>query len=778
MLSRTIVTLILVAALTGAVTAADERQNWITVRLNVTTKLTLSNTPIDPKIDFAQLIKTSGSTGVLNPNSIEVINVATNSRVPHALTEDFAYADEGRVEFVISDPEHSVFDIHFAVINRRPALIPQTVTPIIGTGDLIRFNAGQPRRLSVPYSTGMHDLNGDGRPDLTGTWNYAYRPGGPWDGIICFPGIHSDSYLFGDLRRLRFVSDQSGEPEFMSHTYMAVDFADFNGDRLVDLVSTRNGTGAAAVYLNTGQVDADSFPRFKKGGSIPVDGWQACRAVDLDRDGAIDLVVDGQFVRNLNQNGWPFDPAKPVALDAGRKPAFLDIDADGWLDSVCLQGNDTTQPNFYKVAWRRNLNQKQPAFGPKEMLSEIDLSEISLVSPWTWGDRAGLIVQHQAFQQLAFFELTKNEATSESGKRGRLAQVGRAESVSAVMSCGDQAWPCLCDWDDDGDQDLLVGGGYGWPKIVINDGSRHQPKFREPARIVADGKPIRFVRNQILGPPGNWHDMGYSYPVFADWDGDGLKDLVCPNETNRIFWFRNLGSRTTPKFGSRQQILCDGYPDSAEMRSRSNQRANDPESNNGVYPFEKERPFLWRTGAAIADFNGDSLADLVTHDGLNRVATLFVQYRGDNGLRLRKERVLRLDDGRPINDAIINRRAHWTESFRAADWNQDGLQDLIYSVAGAQSGTQDDGSIYLLLNTGTETEPKFADPKTIRCFGEPIRITNHGPHPWAGDFDGDGKLDLIACVEWSVYPWYSHAALTMTARPQVELELLGVEAAD
>jgi hypothetical protein len=172
------------------------------------------------------------------------------------------------------------------------------------------------------------------------------------------------------------------------------------------------------------------------------------------------------------------------------------------------------------------------------------------------------------------------------------------------------------------------------------------------------------------------------------------------------------------------------------------------------------------------------MADLVTHDGLTRVATLFVQYQTEDTLRLRKEYVLQLDDGRPINDAIVNRQAHWTESFRAVDWNQDGLHDLIYSVAGAQNGTKDNGSIFLLLNTGTKTAPKFSDPQTMRCYGEPIRITNHGPHPWAGDFDGDGKPDLIACVEWSVYPWYSYAALTMDKRPEFDLNVLGNDDTD
>jgi len=35
--------------------------------------------------------------------------------------------------------------------------------------------------------------------------------------------------------------------------------------------------------------------------------------------------------------------------------------------------------------------------------------------------------------------------------------------------------------------------------------------------------------------------------------------------------------------------------------------------------------------------------------------------------------------------------------------------------------------------------------------------------------DGDGKPDILACVEWSVYPFYSHAALMMDERPMFTL---------
>ena len=182
---------------------------------------------------------------------------------------------------------------------------------------------------------------------------------------------------------------------------------------------------------------------------------------------------------------------------------------------------------------------------------------------------------------------------------------------------------------------------------------------------------------------------------------------------------------------------------------------------------------MWRIGAAFADFNGDGLTDFVTHDGHTHKATLFTQYRRKDGtMSLRKDRVLKLNDGRVVDDAIVERRSHWTESFRPVDWNSDGLQDLVYAIAGAQGGAKDGGSIYLLLNVGTKTDPVFAPPETLRCYGTPIRISNHGPHPWCGDFDGDGTLDLIPCTEWSVYSFYSHAALMMPERPQYSVRLI------
>lgn len=759
---------ILSAAVFWSVAAPAEQG---TVTLTVTSELSFPRVPMDPRIDFPLLIKESGMTGVLDPNSICVVDTASGETVPHALTEDFAYGGDGRVEWVITHPDHKSYEIRFSTGDTRPPGVPAAYTPLIGTGDLLRFNAGVPRPVVVCYPSGLFDLNGDGKLDLVGAWNYAYRPGWPWDGIVCYPGLKDrPDFEFGDLVHLRCTAKKGSHSYFFLNAgYMTATFADLDGDGLLDMVFSPREGNTLYLYLNTGERGPDGMPVFAKAGTLPrpPGTWQPLQVADFDRDGVLDILVGSVsrgspnhtfLLRNRNKKGWPIKLEEPMPLPGLVKGAcFLDIDGDGSLDAAGLEDLPEGGVSEYRVVWQQNKGGNPPLFETPQPVKGIDGFYPDNLVAVSEGARKGLLLTENVYQNVTFYEHVPEESNKAAFRRS-----GRAESLSAVMSLSDQAWPYPCDWDGDGDLDLLIGGGYGWPRIVINEGSNEKPAYAEPHLILSGGKPIRLLRNQLLGEPFHEHNMGYSYPVFIDWDGDGLPDLMMPNETNRIYWYKNIGTRTQPEFGPRRQVLVESFPDSETLRALSAKRAL-----ADTYPKEREQPFFWRTGAAFADWNGDGTMDLATGDGYTRRLVLFTQKSDTSGtLVLRKENYLRLTDGRFIEDSVVGRETHWTECYRPVDWDGDGLMDLVYSCAGTDPAN---GSIYLLRNAGNKKEPVFEAPRTLCFFGKPIKVTDHGPSAWAGDLDNDGKADLLTGTEWSVYPFYTHAALEMKERPKFQL---------
>ena len=724
--------------------------------------------PISARLDLGAVIRKAGREGLLDPGSIEVVDLADGAAVPCHLAEEFAHGDEGRVEFAVRDPARTRYEIRFDTVppgSRRPHLPARSRTPAVGAGDLLRHNAGEPRPVTL-HSFGLVDLDGDGRPDLAGTWNYYHRPGEPRSGVVCHPRMpYEGSRLHvGDPVRMRFREPGTSRLQPFPGTYQDAAFGDFDGDGDPELVFSADGGGRLQLY-RVAERDGGGWPVFEPAGevAVPVERTESLAVADLDGDGVLDLLLNGRWIRNLNPRGWPLEPAEAVDLGAGKRIACVDATGDGRLDLVGLRENppafsdhpdsDPAWPGC-TVFWRRRLPGEAPAFADPRPVRGLPPSTTRIAAAED-GGAVGLLAQHDLWQQLTFFEL---EPLADGSLQATAA--GRAESISAVLALSDQSWPCFCDWDGDGTADLLVGCGYGWPRILRNTGSDAEPAWAAPELILAGGRPVRLLRDEIL-PGRHWHNMGYPYPVFADWDGDGLPDLMLPNETNRIFWHRNTGTRQAPRFGPRQQLVVDGYPDSEETRREAGRLAADPDRPNHPYPADPSSPFFWRTGGAFGDLDGDGVCDLVTHDEERRL-THFVQYETAGGGRgLRKRDRLRLRDGREIDDSCVGREKHWTESFRLVDWNGDGRLDLIYNTAGS-------GHVYLLRNVGTPREPLFAEPRLLRCSGEPLAFTIHGPNAWPFDF-GSGRPGLVGCVEWSVYPFFAHAALEMDEHPDWQL---------
>ncbi|MFP6770626.1 MAG: hypothetical protein VB859_20800, partial [Planctomycetaceae bacterium] len=193
--SRLLLLAILMGSIFGPVpharSWAGELVATCSLPLSVTSALPLPNTPMSPLIDFKSIIQRENLGGVLDPNSIHVVDAETGKPVPHSLSEHFAYGDAGEVQWVIKNPAHKRYEIRFATVTGRPPLLPRRQAPLIGVGDLLRYNANAPR----PFPTigrgicRLVDLTGDGKRDFVGCGGYAYAPGWPFGGIFCFPRV-------------------------------------------------------------------------------------------------------------------------------------------------------------------------------------------------------------------------------------------------------------------------------------------------------------------------------------------------------------------------------------------------------------------------------------------------------------------------------------------------------------------------------------------------------------------------------------------------------------
>ena len=103
---------------------------------------------MDVEIDFAAIIAKAKLPGVFDPNTVEVTNVTTVAREPHALSPHVAYGDRARVRWLVKDP--SAEEIRDPVQDARrsaPCCVPRADTPLIGVG---RSRCATPGRSRVP----------------------------------------------------------------------------------------------------------------------------------------------------------------------------------------------------------------------------------------------------------------------------------------------------------------------------------------------------------------------------------------------------------------------------------------------------------------------------------------------------------------------------------------------------------------------------------------------------------------------------------------------------
>ncbi len=325
------------------------------------------------------------------------------------------------------------------------------------------------------------DWDGDGRLDLLcGVW-------------------HPSRYVAGDIRVL--------------HPREAY------GLRGAHIYWLRNvGTPAAPRYAAPVALAADT-------GVLAGLGIPLSRSVDWDADGDLDLLVayydaslryyENRGTRTsprlvdrglLEADGAPIASAEVFRPD----PAVADLDGDGDLDLV-------TAGHGRAVMWFENAGTRA---APRLAL------------------RGGLPVRAQP---------------------------------ATPLHLGNIVTPATWDVDGDGDRDLIAGNEPGLVLWAENVGTTARPVFAGALPLPGvNGRPFEVFAKDLgmsmWGPLEDWDER--TSPVPVDWDADGLTDLVTSTMSGRVYWLRNAGTARAPRLEDARAVQGPDGPLVSLPRSR------------------------------------------------------------------------------------------------------------------------------------------------------------------------------------------------------------------
>ncbi len=503
---------------------------------------------------------------------------------------------------------------------------------------------------------------------------------------------------------------------------------DFDGDGIKDLVCSAVSSRSSRLR------GAGSNERTKRYAGVD----KHSKLVFLKNTGSNDNPVFGDPVEIVKENGESL--AKGLAI----KPMFADYDNDGDLDFIGIgkaQNGET-----FDVPWKKSFFIYFENIGTK---SAYKFSTGKVITdgkmPVMMESRATIHTTAIDWDKDGFTDII---AGDEGGRVALLKNTGKIvdgvpqflqprnfQQKAKYVDFGALTTPRVFDWDGDGLDDIISGNGIGNIGFFKNLGG-DIPKWAAPEYIEFGGE-IRIIPDEAL-PNTEEPKWGYTTIDVGFWNEDNLPDILVNDHNGNVIWLENTGTRTSPKLAAPKPILVEWNGESQK-----------PEWIPGV-STGNELLAPWRTSPFIMDFNNDGLNDLVILD-YEGYLSVYTRFKKEEKLFLNPpERNFVYLSGEPI---LLNQRTGSSSGrlkITFADWDGDGLKDLVFSSKPA---------VDWMKNMGIKN-----GKMVLQYMGRVVSRTlmGHTDGPVVSDFNNDGISDLLIGTEIGVFFYWQRTSFDVT----------------